>query len=70
MVQFLPVILSAAQQLGQAQQRRNHETQQALTLGSQPNQYQVQRNSQTLPGLINMGKSLGWGNNNLTWDNL
>lgn len=72
MVQFLPLILSAAQQMGNAQQQRQQDLNQALTLDKGPNQYQVERNSRALPGLLNMGRNLGWGSQtgNMNWTNL
>lgn len=72
MVQFLPLILSAASKMGQAQDQRQQQINQALTLSDTPNKYQVDRASRSLPGLVDMGQNLGWGQqaSNLDWTNL
>lgn len=72
MVQFLPIMLSAASKMGQAQRQKQDRINQALTLSDTPNQYQVERNSRSLPGLMDMGRNLGWGQqaSNMDWTNL
>lgn len=72
MVQFLPLIISAASRMGQAQDQRQHRIDQALTLSDTPNKYQVDRASRSLPGLVDMGQSLGWGrqSNPMNWDSI
>ena len=70
MVQFLPLIMAGANKLSQDQANRQQQINQALTLGSKSSQNPTGRGA--LPGLLNMGQTLGWGSqtSNLDWNNI